>query len=71
MLERLACLLRALRGLILFFISCFGGAFHVGVEDWVAMQCHGRNSLDGDDVHGVSNLDLRFSLMPGWKELTI
>lgn len=29
------------------------------------MQYHGRNSLDGDDVvNGVSNLGLRFSLVP-------
>lgn len=35
------------------------------------MQYHGRNPLDGDDVHGVSNLELRFSLMPRWKEQTI
>lgn len=56
---------RALRGSFS-LVALFRMAWRIG-----CMQYHGRNSLDGDDVNGVSNLDLRFSLMPGWKEQTI
>lgn len=41
-----------------------GGAFQDGVEESVLCNTTGEDPPDGDDVNGVSNFDLRFSLMP-------